>query len=388
MIKKSLQIKKNREFSLLKGHPWLYSEAVKEMPADLKTGDFVDLFSHKQQWLATGYVDIDSKILVRTLPLQQNETIESGICRLIQSAIALRQSFFVDRQTDAYRLINGEGDFLPGLIVDRYGEALSMQIYSLGLDALMKTIIDQLKIPGIRWIYRRNQIRLARQESSKLVFGQKMPEKIVFSENGLKYSTDLINGQKTGFFLDQRDNRQMIRTLANGKTFLNICGYTGAFTVAAAAGKAKSSVTVDTAKPALAEAEANLSLNGFSTAKHQMVCADMYEFLQNHRQTYDLVVLDPPSMAKNRKDSEKAIRAYQKLNICGMKVVKPGGMLFTASCTSQVSREEFITAVRDAAARIGRHARIVQETYHAFDHPTSLAHPEGRYLKGLLLRLD
>lgn len=389
MKKKELQLKKNREFSLLKGHPWLYHEAIKEIPASIKTGDIVDLFSHKQQWLGCGYVDTSSKILVRVLPLAKEETPEKGIARLVERAISLRHSFFAGNHTDSCRLINGEGDFLPGLIVDRYADALSMQIYSLGLEPFVKTIVDAIcrQIPNLRWIWRRNQIRLAKQESSQLIFGKNLPEKIIFHENGLKFSTDLVNGQKTGFFLDQRDNRQLIRNLAAGKTFLNVCGYTGAFTVAAAAGKAVSSVTVDIAKPALVEAEANLKLNGLTTAAHQLVCADMYEYLQNNSRQYDLVVLDPPSMAKSRKDSEKAIRAYQKLNICGMKVVKPGGILFTASCTSQVGREEFLNAVRDAASKTGRQAQIIGESYHAIDHPTALAHAEGRYLKGLLLRL-
>ncbi len=389
MKPKELQLKKNREFSMMKGHPWLYQEAVKELPPHIKTGDIVDLFSHKQQWLGKGYIDTESKILVRVLPLNQNESPEKGLARLVDRAISLRKQFFNGLQTDSCRLINGEGDFLPGLIVDRYADAVSLQIYSLGLMPWLKCIINEItrQLPNIRWIWQRNQIRLARQESSQLVFGKNLPEKIIFHENSLKYSTDLVNGQKTGFFLDQRDNRQLIRNLANGKSFLNVCGYTGAFTVAAAAGGATESITVDIARPALVEAEANLNLNGFSTKNHRLVCADMYEYLKNEKQRFDLVVLDPPSMAKSRKDSEKAIRAYQKLNIAGMKVVSPGGLLFTASCTSQVGREEFVGAVREAAAKCNRQAQIIGESYHAVDHPTALAHAEGRYLKGLLLRL-
>lgn len=390
MKRAALQIKKNREIPILKGHPWVYREAVKEIPDSLNTGDMVDLFSHKNQWLATGYVDTESKILIRLLPIGQGEAVSLGIRRLVKSAIELRRAIFKGKETDSCRLINGEGDFLPGLIVDKYAEALSMQIYSLGLEPFIKDICATLtsEMPEIRWIWRRNQIRLARQDASKLIFGKNLPEKIIFKENGMKFSTDLVNGQKTGFFLDQRNNRQMIRELAAGSSFLNICGYTGAFTVAAAAGGARTSVTVDIARPALAEAEANLRLNGCKNDHHQLVCADMYEFLQNQKQRFDLVVLDPPSMAKSRNDTEKALRAYQKLNLLGMKTVAAGGLLFTASCSSQVSREQFFDSVRDAAGKARRCARIISESFHAPDHPYSLAHPEGRYLKGLLLRLE
>lgn len=389
MKKLELYLNQNREFSLSKGHPWVYQEAFKEIPKNVSTGNVVNIFTHKNQWLGTGYVDRESKILVRMMPIGRSETPEDGVSRLVKEAILLRKSFFDNAATNSFRVINGEGDFLPGLIVDKYGDAISMQIYSLGLEPFVSIIVETISrlLPEVKWIWRRNQIRLAQQTSASLIKGKKLPEKIIFMENGLKFSTDLVNGQKTGFFLDQRDNRHLIRQLAKNKTFLNICGYTGAFTVTAAAGGALSSVTVDIAQPALNEAEANLRLNGFSTNDHQIVCADMYDFLKEEKKKYDLVVLDPPSMAKNRKGSLKAIRAYQKLNISGLKVVKQGGLLFTASCTSQVGREEFMGVIKEAAYKTNKRIQILQETFHAIDHPTSLAHPEGRYLKGLLVRV-
>lgn len=385
-----LSLKKNKEFSLIKGHPWAYAEAFREVPAHLKTGDLVEVFSHRDQLMGIGYADIDSQILVRMMPLQKRETFSDGITRLVKEAVSYRLEHFRSPATNAFRLINGEGDGIPGLIVDLYGRAVSMQIYSLGLQAQVPAIIKAIreKLPETRWIWRRNQIRLAKSEAAGLEFGQNLPAKIEFLENGLKFSTDLINGQKTGFFLDQRDNRQLIRSISHGKSLLNVCGYTGAFTVAAIAGGATSSVTVDIAKPALVEAENNLRLNGFTSKAHQLVCTDMYEYLNTcPAGSFDIVVLDPPSMAKNRRDAEKAIRAYKKLNQTGVKAVKKGGYLFTASCTSQVGREEFAEAVRDAIAAAGRRAMIVHESFHAFDHPIALAHTEGRYLKGLLLKI-
>ena len=374
----------------MKGHPWAYGEAFREVPAQLATGDLVEVYSHRDQLLGVGYADIDSKILVRMLPLERGEKLESGIVRLVRRAISYRLERFKMPDTTAYRLVNGEGDAIPGLIIDKYDRAVSMQIYSLGLEPHIKAIVKAIKemLPETKWIWRRNQIRLARANAAELVFGSDMPDKIEFREYGLKFSVDLVNGQKTGFFLDQRENRNLIRSISSGKSLLNVCGYTGAFTVAAAAGGATHTVTVDIAKPALVEAERNLKINGLGAASHQLVCSDMYDYLASCRPgSFNLVVLDPPSMAKNRKDAEKALRAYHRLNQQGVKAVESGGYLFTASCTSQVNRDEFVEAVRDAIASAGRRAMIVHESFHAPDHPIALAHPEGRYLKGLLLKI-
>ncbi|NLF95231.1 MAG: class I SAM-dependent rRNA methyltransferase [Candidatus Riflebacteria bacterium] len=390
MSSQRLYLKKNKEFSLIKGHPWAYAEAFREVPERLATGDLVEVRSHRDQVMGYGYADVDSKILVRMLPLAPGEPLTAGIGRLVREAVVMRRERFASPETTAYRLVNGEGDAIPGLIIDRYERAVSLQIYSLGLTAALSEITRAIKelLPEIKWIWRRNQIRLARADAAGLILGSNLPDKIEFKEYGLKFSTDLVNGQKTGFFLDQRENRNLIRSIAAGRNFLNVCGYTGAFTVAAAAGGAAQSVTVDIAKPALAEAENNLRLNSLALSAHKLVAADMYEYLTQCRPgSFDLVVLDPPSMAKNRRDAEKALRAYRRLNQLGTKVVSSGGYMFTASCTSQVGREEFIEAVRDAVASAGRRAMIVHESFHAVDHPIALAHPEGRYLKGLLLKI-
>jgi len=385
-----LYLKKNKEFSLMKGHPWAYGEAFREVPERLATGDLVEVRSHRDQLMGFGYADVDSKILVRMLPLANGETLSAGIGRLVRAAVAMRLERFSGGETTAYRLVNGEGDSIPGLIIDRYDRAVSLQIYSLGLEPALPAVVKAIRelLPEVKWVWRRNQIRLARADAAGLIYGSNLPDKIEFREYGLKFSTDLVNGQKTGFFLDQRENRNLVRSVASGRSFLNVCGYTGAFTVAAAAGGATHSVTVDIARPALIEAERNLRLNSLALTSHKLVAADMYEYLTQCRQgSFDLVVLDPPSMAKNRRDAEKALRAYRRLNQLGAKVVSSGGYLFTASCTSQVSREEFLESVRDGVAAAGRRAMIVHESFHAADHPIALAHPEGRYLKGLLLKI-
>jgi 23S rRNA (cytosine1962-C5)-methyltransferase len=386
-----LIIKKNKEFSLLKGHPWAYKEAFKSIPDELKTGDTVEVYSHKNVLLGKGYADIGSKILVRIINCKPNQSIEEGIKHCLKSALELRQIFFNEKRTNSFRLINGEGDGIPGLIIDRYADALSMQIYSLGLEPYISLIKDEVLklLPKTRWIWRRNQIRLANSIQEGLIYGKNLPSKIVFKENNLRFYTDLINGQKTGFFLDQRANRALIRSVARGRAFLNICGYTGAFTVAAVAGGANKSVTVDVAQPALEEAQRNLELNKLNSAAHKIVCQDMYEYLENSKEgAFDLIVLDPPSMAKNKRDVPKASKAYLKLNILGLKKIKAGGLLYTASCSSQIGREEFLNIVRDAVFKSGRSAKIVHESFHGPDHPMASAHTEGRYLKGILLKVD
>ena len=386
-----LILKKDKDFSLLRGHPWAFAEAFKELPNNLKTGDIAEIISHKGKFIGCGYIDTDSKILVRMIPAANNEAFDKAIYRLIKQAVALRKEFFNEPdKTNAYRVVNGEGDGLPGLIADYYNGAVSLQIYSLGLQPYIEIIIKALRdtLQSVKWVYQRNEIRLAKSASAKLVFGKNLPDKIEFKENGLKFATDLVNGQKTGFFLDQRENRQLIRSITKGKSLLNVCGYTGAFTVAAIAGGCKSSVTVDIAKPALEEAEANLRLNGYFNSNHKLVVSDMYDYLAKCKEkSFDIVVLDPPSMAKNRNDHDKAIRAYKKLNLEGVKAVKEGGYLYTASCTSQVSRQDFLNAVKEGVTASGRRAIILRETFHTYDHPTALAHSEGPYLKGILLKV-
>jgi 23S rRNA (cytosine1962-C5)-methyltransferase len=385
-----LTIKKGREFQLLRGHPWVYGDAVVEKTNGLKTGDQVEVFSQSDKFLGKGYLDLNSKILIRMIPCTQKSSLFQSVKSLITSAVQLRKTCFTDGQTTAYRVINGEGDGIPGLIVDKYENALSIQTYSAGLEPLFKTILESLlaELPDTKWVWRRNQIRLANTNQDGLIYGKNIPEKIIFLENGIKFSTDLQNGQKTGFFLDQRDNRDLIRQIAQDRSFLNICGYTGAFTVAAAYGGARSSVTVDIAQPALNEASNNLELNGLSAESHKLVCEDMYKYLEVCKKKFSLVVLDPPSMAKNKKDLDKALKAYLKLNVAGIKTVAHHGFLFTASCSSQVSREDFYQMVADAAFKARRKATVVKESFHALDHPISLAQIEGRYLKGLLLKLE
>jgi len=374
----------------MKGHPWAYREAFQHIPGDLRTGAEVGVETHKGLLLGSGYVDIESAILVRMVEGDLDKPPSQNIGERIRTAIRLRQTFFDTAQTNAFRVSNGEGDGLPGLIIDKYSDAVSLQLYSLGLEPFLDIIVDSVKnsFPDIRWIYRRNQVKLTSAQSAGLIWGKNLPEKIKFIENGLSFQTDLQKGQKTGFFLDQRDNRRLIREFSRGKKVANICGYTGAFTVAALAGGARETVTVDSAEPALREVNENLRLNGLSKEKNESIKSDMFRFLETTQKgAFDLIILDPPSMAKGRKDLPQARSAYRRLNTLGFEKISSGGLLFTASCTSHVTRDDFLEIIADSAQRARRRARIIKETHHAVDHPVALAHIEGRYLKGLLLEV-
>ena len=390
MSVRSLTLRKDKEFALLRGHPWVYGEAFKEIPADLAMGEAVALRSHKGMDLGLGYVDLDSPILVRRIDGRPGESIEKRISGRIAAAVALRRSWFDPKTTDGWRVINGEGDGIPGLVVDRFAHALSLQVYSAGLEPWLDLVVRSLRreLPEIKVIWRRDQVKRAKRVGDGLLLGDKAPDAVEFRENGLKFRADLVSGQKTGFFLDQRDNRDLVRRIARGKRVANVCGYTGAFSVAALAGGATSVVTVDLAGPALREAERNLRLNGFPVKPDDLVTADMFAYLEEAMGlSFDLLIVDPPSMAKNRRDVPNALRAYTRLNRLAIGRLNAGGMLFTASCSSQVGRDDFLGAVTEAARAGGRFARILAETHHAIDHPIGLGHPEGRYLHGLLLEV-
>ncbi len=389
-----LVLKKDREFPVLRGHPWIYRESVRELPPGLQTGSEVELRSRRDEFLGRGYVDLESPILVRCLPARKEESLSACLRRLVGDSCLRRIDFFDFSRTTGYRLINGEGDGIPGLVVDRYGAALALQTYSSGLEAHLGPIVEALResVKGVKWIWRRNQVRRSGAGGgggATLLLGKDLPPTIPFLENGMKFEADLKSGQKTGFFLDQRDNRDMIRTLSRGRRLANICGYTGAFTVAAALGGAKETVTVDSARPALEEAKRSIQRNGLSGGRHEFFATDMNEFLDQAREgAFDLVVLDPPSMAKSRAELDRALRTYRRLNERAIRITAPGGVLFTASCSSQVSRDDFLAVLIDSAARARRSVRILAENAHAFDHPIALGHPEGRYLKGFFLGID
>lgn len=375
MKPKALTLEPALEPALAAGHPWIYRNRLP--PHRLESGDWVRLVAGRAE--AVGVYDAEGQVAVR---LYARSRVPDGawFAARVQEALELRRRF-VPEDTDAYRVLFGEGDFLPGLVADRYGRYLVVKTYSEGvrravLPGVVRALARELAPRGIV---------LRQQEGLEPLFGEPPPPKLTVREHGLRFLADLYHGQKTGLFLDQRENRQKVRELARGARVLNLFAYNGGFSIYALAGGATFARSVDASEGALADAEENARQNGF-LERHEGVRADVFEFLNAHEETYDLVVLDPPSMAGRKTQRRAALRAYLRLNARALERVRPGGWLATASCTAQVSPEAFREVLAEAARRAGVRTQLVHEAGHAPDHPLRPEFPEGRYLKFAVLR--
>ena len=294
--------------------------------------------------------------------------------------------------TSAYRVLNGEGNFLPGLIVDRYSEFLVCQIFTAGMDGFKPLIVDALSnLLAAKGIFEKSEGRVRDEEgidpSVGVLAGEPPPELIAIEENGFKFGVDVRRGQKTGFFLDQRDSRAMLSTIARDKTILNCFSYSGAFSIYALGGGAKEVVSLDSSRPALELAERNLILNGFPIDGSELLKGDAFTYLKEGDSAFDIIVLDPPSLARKRSDIDAATGGYKFLNLHALRQVKPGGFLLTFSCSQHLSIDLFQKVVFGAAVDARRRVTILKRLGQPIDHPVSLHHPEGEYLKGLLLRV-
>ncbi len=381
-------LKDGREKPLEGRHPWIFSGAIDEIDDGFEAGDLIHVFSHAKKFLGVGYLNPRSQIAIRMLAFEDAEINESFFAKRIRAACALR-SRFIPQNTNAYRLIHSEGDFLPGLLVDRYGDYLVAQFLTAGIDQWKKTIVEILqKEAPARGIFEKDDSEWREREGlekrvGKLA-GEEPPDYVEIEENGLQFIVDIHHGQKTGFFLDQRDNRKLVGSLSQGKRVLNCFAYTGAFSVYAAAGGAADTVSVESSEEALNTAKVNLEKNNFPPASHALVKEDVFEYLRATRQEFDVVILDPPAFAKSKQQIQQASRGYKDINLFAMKRLAPGGLLFTASCSSSISPDLFQKIVFAAAKDARRDVRILTKTGHAVDHPINIDHPEGEYLKGLL----
>jgi 23S rRNA (cytosine1962-C5)-methyltransferase len=383
-------LKKGRERPVLRGHPWIFSGAIDETEGDSETACVADVFDAQRNWLARGLFSPKSQIRVRILTWQEEPIDGHFFTRRLTRALALRQKH-LSSTTNAYRLVNGEGDFLPGLIVDRYGDLLVCQIFTAGMDLLKGIVMQSLSgLISIKGIYERSEGRVREEEglesSVGVVAGEGPPDFVPIEENGFQFMVDVRRGQKTGFFLDQRDNRELLSTLAEGQTILNCFSYSGAFTVYAFSGGAKEVTSLDSSSPALELAEKHLELNGFSS-HGELLKADAFTYLKECDMSFDTVVLDPPSLAHKRNDVTAATGGYKFLNLHALKRLRPGGLLLTFSCSQHVSVDLFQKVVFGAAVDAGRKVSVLKRLGQAIDHPFSLHHPEGEYLKGLLLKV-
>lgn len=386
-------LKQGKEKPLLGRHPWIFSGAIDEIDEGFSPGDLVQILSSNHSFLGIGYINPESQIAVRVLSFEETPIDGNFFLSRIRQALELRLAMGVlNARTNACRLVHAEGDFLPGLIVDRYDDYLVTQFLTAGIERWKSEIVSALmETLNPKQIYENTESEFRIKEGlsgeSRILAGSgNIPDEIEILENGFRFLVHPKGGQKTGFFLDQRDNRQLIGALSKGRTVLNAFCYTGAFSVYAAAGGATSVTSVDTSAPALTLAEKHMALNA-SSAQHTAVRRDVFQYLRETSNTFDLLILDPPAFCKSKSQLDAACRGYKDINLGAMKIVKPGGYLFTASCSSYLSPDLFQKVVFAAAKDSGKSVRLLSRTGHAMDHPVSLGHPEGEYLKGLLCQV-
>lgn len=385
---------RGKEDSLDRFHPWVFSGALKRVPADVAEGDVVRVVASDGRVIGTGHYQIGS-IAVRMLDFADTLPDETFYGARLRDAFRLRRALGLIRpDNDAYRLVHGEGDFLPGLVVDVYGPTAVLQAHSVGFHYARHQVARQLTAlegAGIRNVFYKSETTLPFKAQLDPVneYIEGHYENSVALENGLKFNIDWLKGQKTGFFLDQRENRAILRSLASGRRVLNTFCYTGGFSVYALAGGAVSVDSVDSSAKAISLTDANVALNFGPDAPHRSFAVDAFKFLDNMEQdAYDLIVLDPPAFAKHRSALRNALRGYQRINARAIARIAPGGLLFTFSCSQAVSKEQFRLAVFSAAAQTGRKVRILHQLTQPADHPINIYHPEGEYLKGLVLYVE
>ncbi len=385
-------LKPGKEKPLEGFHPWVFSGAIDEIEDTFEAGDLVRVFSSQEKFLGTGYLNPRSQIAIRMLTFDESEINKSFFEKKIVSAIRLRDTFLPE-QTNAYRLIHAEGDGLPGLIVDRYGEFLVVQFLTLGIEKWKDTIVSILKTElEVRGIFEKDDKESREWEGlperiGKL-YGEAPPDYVEIHEHGLRFVVDIHQGQKTGFFLDQRENRKLIGSMAAAKRVLNCFSYTGGFSVYAAAGGAMETVSVDSSEPALNTAKVNFEMNGFAGGNHSFLKTDVFQYLRDSRQEFDMIILDPPAFCKNKQHINQASRGYKDINMYALKRLAPRGLLYTASCSSYIDTQLFQQILFSAAKDTRRGLQIIAKTSHAFDHPINIFHPEGDYLKGFLCRVE
>lgn len=393
-----LRLRKGKEESLDRFHPWVFSGALTRMPSEadgIEEGDLICVVASDGRVIGTGHFQIGS-IAVRMLTFDASEAIDADFYRRrLAQALALRRAIGLPSpDTDAYRLVHGEGDFLPGLVVDVYGPTAVVQAHSPGMHYARKTIADALVgLPGagIDNVYYKSETTLpfkARLDPrNDYIAGAYAGD--TARENGLVFHVDWLKGQKTGFFVDQRENRQLLRSLSHGRRVLNMFCYTGGFSVYALSGGAEEVVSVDSSAKAITLTDANVALNFPEGAPHRSYAEDAFKFLDTmEKDAYDLILLDPPAFAKHRSALHNALQGYRRLNARAFEKIAPGGILFTFSCSQAVTREQFRLAVFSAAAASRRRVRILHQLTQPADHPVNIYHPEGEYLKGLVLYVE
>lgn len=390
---KSIVLKRGKEESLKRFHPWIFSGAIHHMDKSIEEGETVEVLTSEGAYIATGHYQIGS-IMVRVLSFR-HETIDQKFYeRKLDVALDVRRSIGVVHDgNNTFRLVHGEGDNLPGLVIDIYGATAVMQAHSVGVHVDRQTIAQALKAvlgDSLQSIFYKSETTLPfkaelGQENGFLLGGDTND---VAMENGLKFHVDWLKGQKTGFFVDQRDNRSLLEHYSKGRKVLNMFCYTGGFSFYAMRGGAELVHSVDSSQKAIDLTNANVALNFPDDARHTAFAEDAFKFLDQMQTPYDLIVLDPPAFAKHKDALHNALKGYTRLNKKAFEKIQPGGILFTFSCSQAVNKDQFRTAVFTAAASAGRNVRILHQLHQPADHPINIYHPEGEYLKGLVLYVE
>jgi 23S rRNA (cytosine1962-C5)-methyltransferase len=391
-----LTLKPGRDKSVRQHHPWLFSGSVDHLTGDPSSGETVRIISSQGESLGWAAFSPVSQIRARMWSFDPDEMIDTSFFqKKLVKAVSNRSNILQDQKNNACRLVHGESDGLPGLIVDRYSDYLVIQFLSAGVEYHRKQIIDLLvEITGIQNLFERSDpdVRALEglPERSGILAGAAPPDRLVIFENGLKFQVDLLHGQKTGFYLDQRDNRQKIINYAHDAKILNCFCYTGGFSVYALAARASEVVNIDSSSDALSLAKVNILINHLPIEQSIWIEGDVFQELRKFRdraETYDLIILDPPKFASTSSQVERAARGYKDINLLAFKLLKPGGILFTFSCSGGISAELFQKIVAGAALDAGVEAVILEKLSQASDHPIALNFPEGGYLKGLICRI-
>ena len=389
-------LRKGKEESLQRFHPWVFSGAIHhtEGPRALEEGDLVEVLSSDGRFLATGHWQIGS-IAVRVLTFRKGRIDQAFWQRRLASALAVRRAIGVCGRpdNDIFRLVHGEGDNLPGLVIDIYGQTAVMQAHSVGMHRCRHEVAEALReVMGERLtaIYYKSETTLPFKaqlgQENGFLWGESRDD--VARENGLAFHIDWLKGQKTGFFVDQRDNRALVEHYARGRKVLNMFCYTGGFSVYAMRGGAETVHSVDSSAKAVELVEANMQLNFPGDNRHEAFAEDAFRYMDGMQTPYDLIILDPPAFAKHKDALRNALRGYTKLNAKAFEKIQPGGILFTFSCSQAVSKDQFRMAVFTAAAMARRKVRILHQLHQPADHPVNIYHPEGEYLKGLVLWVE
>ena len=391
---KNIYLKKGKEDSLKRFHPWVFSGAISHLDENIEEGDTVRVITADGEFIAIGHFQIGS-IAVRVLSFEDIDIDGAFWRKRLSSALTMRQNIGIADNPDnnTYRLVHGEGDNLPGLVVDCYGKTAVMQAHSVGMhvcrNEIARALVDVMG-DRIKHVYYKSETTLPYKaglgQENGFIYGG--CDDNVAVENGLKFHVDWLKGQKTGFFVDQCENRLLLERYAKDKTVLNMFCYTGGFSFYAMRGNARLVHSVDSSAKAIELTNANVELNFPGDSRHEAFCEDAFKFLDTADGKYDLIILDPPAFAKHRAALHNALKGYTRLNVKALERIKSGGILFTFSCSQVVTKDNFRNAVFTAAALAKRNVRILHQLHQPADHPINIYHPEGEYLKGLVLYVE